>query len=118
MTKRVIVGVTEASGSAVALETVRQLAKAGAETHLVVSHGEHATICHELGSDGLTRLSTNATSVHSPDSLTAPIASVPSGPTEWSCCLVPCDPWRRWHTALATTFSSAPPMSCSRKSAA
>lgn len=75
MTKRIIVGVTGASGSALALETIRQLAKAGVETHLVVTRGAHETIRHELGTDGVARLSKDATHVHTPDDLAAPIAS-------------------------------------------
>ena len=35
MIKRIIVGVTGASGSVLALETIRQLARGGVETHLV-----------------------------------------------------------------------------------
>lgn len=75
MAKRIIVGVTGASGSGLALETVRQLSQAGAETHLVVSRGAHATIRHELGAEGLARISRHAARVHSPDDMTAPIAS-------------------------------------------
>lgn len=45
------------------------------ETHLVVSQGAHATIAHELGPDGLARLSAAATRTHSHKNLAAPIAS-------------------------------------------
>ena len=75
MTKRIVVGVTGASGSALALEVVRQLAKAGAETHLVITRGSRQTIRHELGPDGLARLAEEAAHVHAPDNLAAPIAS-------------------------------------------
>lgn len=75
MSKRLIVGVTGASGSILALETLRQLAGAGVETHLVVSPGARASIAHELGEDGLDRLAASASHIHSADDLAAPIAS-------------------------------------------
>lgn len=75
MTKRIVVGVTGASGSALALEVIHQLAKAGAETHLVITRGSRQTIRHELGLDGLARLAQGAAQVHAPDNLAAPIAS-------------------------------------------
>ena len=53
MTKRLIVGVTGASGSILALETLRLLSKAGVETHLVVSQAARVTIAHELGAEGV-----------------------------------------------------------------
>jgi 4-hydroxy-3-polyprenylbenzoate decarboxylase len=58
-----------------ALETLRQLTAAGVETHLVVSHGARASVMHELGDDGLARLSTAASRTHPCDDLAAPIAS-------------------------------------------
>lgn len=75
MTKRLVVGVTGASGSVLALETLRQLAKAEVETHLIVSKGARATIAHELGEYGLAQLSEAASRTHPPDDLAAPIAS-------------------------------------------
>ena len=75
MTSRLIVGVTGASGSVLALETLRQLRAASVETHLVVTAGARMTIAHELGHEGLARLNETATHVHSPRDLTAPIAS-------------------------------------------
>lgn len=63
---RLIVGVTGASGSVLALETLRQLGGAGVETHLVVTSGARMTISHELGREGLSRLNETATHVHSP----------------------------------------------------
>ncbi len=75
MAARLIVGVTGASGSALALETLRQLGAAGVETHLVVTPGARLTVAHELGSDGLARLGDAAAHVHSPRNLAAPIAS-------------------------------------------
>lgn len=73
--RRLVVGVTGASGAALALETLKLLGAAGIETHLVVSRGARMTIAHELGPDGLARLSAGATRVHTPDNLAAPIAS-------------------------------------------
>ena len=75
MNKRLIVGVTGASGSVLALETLRLLSLAGVETHLVVSQGARATIAHELGVGGLARLKAAATRTHSHKNLAAPIAS-------------------------------------------
>lgn len=75
MASRLIVGVTGASGSVLALETLRQLRATGVETHLVVTAGARMTIAHEMGSEGLARLSQAATHVHSPRNLAAPIAS-------------------------------------------
>lgn len=75
MHRRLIVGVTGASGSVLALETLRLLSNLGVETHLVVSQGARATIAHELGADGLARLSAAATHMHSHKNLSAPIAS-------------------------------------------
>ncbi len=75
MKKRLIVGVTGASGGVLALETLRQLGRAGVETHLVISPGAPASIAHELGEDGLGRLAASASHVHAADNLAAPIAS-------------------------------------------
>lgn len=74
-TRRIVVGVTGASGAVLALETLRLLGAAGIETHLVVSRGARMTIAHELGPHGLTQLSALARRVHAPDNLAAPIAS-------------------------------------------
>jgi len=74
-TSRLVVGVTGASGAVLALETLRLLGAAGIETHLVVSRGARMTIVHELGADGMERLATEASHVHAPDNLAAPIAS-------------------------------------------
>ncbi|MDH6233732.1 4-hydroxy-3-polyprenylbenzoate decarboxylase [Mesorhizobium soli] len=75
MTKRVIVGVTGASGSVLALEVLCLLGKAGVETHLVISPGAPASIAHELGEQGLARLAASASHVHDAGDLAAPIAS-------------------------------------------
>lgn len=75
MTARIVVGVTGASGSTLALEVLRQLGAAGAETHLVMTKGARLTIAHELGGDGIAALSAAAVRVHAPENLAAPIAS-------------------------------------------
>jgi 4-hydroxy-3-polyprenylbenzoate decarboxylase len=75
MRKRLIVGVTGASGSMLALETLRQLAAVGVETHLVVSDGARTTIAHELGADGIIQFTAIAEHVHQSGNLAAPIAS-------------------------------------------
>ena len=75
MTKRIVVGVSGASGSVLALAVIRQLRNAGVETHLVITRGSRQTIRHELGSDGLARLTEGAAHVHAPDNVAAPIAS-------------------------------------------
>lgn len=75
MTKRIIIGVTGASGSVLALETIRQLVRAGVETHLVTSKGARMTIAHEIGADGLAQLTSLASHAHAHQDLAAPIAS-------------------------------------------
>ena len=75
MTKRIVVGVSGASGSVLALAVIRQLRNAGVETHLVITRGSRQTIRHELGSDGMAHLTEGAAHVHAPDNLAAPIAS-------------------------------------------
>lgn len=72
---RIVVGVTGASGSMLALEMLRQLRSAGAETHLVISASAPVTIAHELGPDGVGRLRDLATAVHPASDIAAPIAS-------------------------------------------
>lgn len=75
MRRRVIVGVTGASGTVLALETLRLLACADVETHLVVSDGARMTAARELEAGGLERLFALADRVHAPENLAAPIAS-------------------------------------------
>jgi 4-hydroxy-3-polyprenylbenzoate decarboxylase len=75
MTRRLILGVSGASGAILALETLSQLAVAGVETHLVISDGARATIAHELGAGGVARLTGLARYTYQPRNLTAPIAS-------------------------------------------
>lgn len=75
MTKRLVIGVTGASGAVLALETLRQLAAAEVETHLIVSKGAYATIAHEIGEDGQRQLSAVAYRTYPHDDLAAPMAS-------------------------------------------
>lgn len=75
MIKRMIVGVTGASGSVLALETIRQLVRSGVETHLVTSKSARMTIAYEIGADGLAQLTSLANHAHSHQDLAAPIAS-------------------------------------------
>jgi 4-hydroxy-3-polyprenylbenzoate decarboxylase len=75
MRRRVIVGVTGASGTVLALETLRLLACADVETHLVVSDGARITAARELEPGGLDQLFALADRVHAPADLAAPIAS-------------------------------------------
>ena len=75
MRRRLVVGVTGASGAVLALEVLRLLARTDIETHLVVSRGARMTVAHELGAGGLERLSALAARVHSPRDLAAPVAS-------------------------------------------
>lgn len=75
MRKRLIVGVSGASGAMLARETLRQLSGLGVETHLVVSRGARITIAHELGPDGFAALNAIAACAYSEQDLAAPIAS-------------------------------------------
>lgn len=49
MNKRIIVGISGASGAPLALVVVRALHGAGMEVHLVVTRGGEKTLCHECG---------------------------------------------------------------------
>lgn len=49
MNKRIIVGISGASGAPLALDVVRALHGAGMEVHLVVTRGGEMTLCHECG---------------------------------------------------------------------
>lgn len=85
---KIVVGVTGASGSALAAETLRQLRQAGAETHLVVTAGAAMTIAHELGASGLSELQASASFVYAASDLMAPIASGSYGADAMA--VVPC----------------------------
>lgn len=75
MRKRLIVGVSGASGAVLARETLRQLAQADVETHLVISDNAGPTIAYELGPDGLSSLTRAADHMHAAKDFAAPIAS-------------------------------------------
>ncbi len=75
MTKRIIVGVSGASGAQLALKTLEILRKLDIETHLVHSRGAIASVRHELGEDGIAQLTARASVTYAPDEMTAPIAS-------------------------------------------
>ena len=71
---KIVIGVTGASGAALAAETLRQLSEAGAETHLVMTGGAHITIAHELGPDAAAAMREAATFAYDARELGAPIA--------------------------------------------
>lgn len=73
--RRLVVGVTGASGAALAVEVLRLLRDASVETHLIVSRGARLSIHHELGEDGVAQLEALAAHVHAPGDLAAPVAS-------------------------------------------
>jgi 4-hydroxy-3-polyprenylbenzoate decarboxylase len=70
----IVVGISGASGSAVAVEALRLLKQSGAETHLVVSKWGGITLEHECGMK-LRELYPLVEAVHSNLDLAAPIAS-------------------------------------------
>ena len=72
---KIVIGVTGASGATLAVETLRQLRQAGAETHLVMTGGAHITIAHELGPDAAAAMREAASFAYEARELGAPIAS-------------------------------------------
>lgn len=71
---RIIVGISGASGAAVAVEAIRQLQRAEVETHLVISKWGAVTLQHEC--DMTPRdVAPLVTAVHSNADLAAPISS-------------------------------------------
>lgn len=71
---RIVIGITGATGAVYGITLVRELTRAGAETHLVLSRWAKRTI--ELETDYKTEsISQLASVVHDADDLTAPIAS-------------------------------------------
>ena len=72
---KIVVGVTGASGAALAAETLRQLRAAGSEIHLVMTGGALITANHELGPLGADAMRQAATAVYEAQDLGAPIAS-------------------------------------------
>jgi 4-hydroxy-3-polyprenylbenzoate decarboxylase len=74
--RRVVVGISGASGAAVGVRVVEILAReAGAEIHLVVSAAAERTIAHEVDDGALARLSALAYRRHAIDDIGASIAS-------------------------------------------
>jgi 4-hydroxy-3-polyprenylbenzoate decarboxylase len=85
---KIVIGVTGASGAALAVETLRQLRAAGAETHLVLTGGAHITIAHELGASAAAAMRDAATFAYEAGELGAPIASGSFGADAMA--VVPC----------------------------
>ena len=85
---KIVIGVTGASGAALAAETLRQLRETGAETHLVLTGGALITIAHELGPSGLAAMRQAASCTYQAQELGAPIASGSYGADAMA--VVPC----------------------------
>ena len=85
---KIVIGVTGASGATLAVETLRQLREAGAETHLVMTGGAHITIAHELGPDATAAMREAASFAYEAHELGAPIASGSFGADAMA--VVPC----------------------------
>lgn len=74
--KRVVLGVSGASGAPIAMRIAERLAAlAGIETHLVVSTAAERTFAHELGADALARLEALAIRRYAIGDIGAAIAS-------------------------------------------
>ncbi|WP_310621558.1 UbiX family flavin prenyltransferase [Flexibacterium corallicola] len=73
--KRIIVGVTGASGSILAVRALEILRDLGVESHLVLSSGAAVTISHELGESGVEQLNTLAHTVYDGADMSSAIAS-------------------------------------------
>jgi flavin prenyltransferase len=85
---KIVVGVTGASGAALAAETLRQLQTTGAEIHLVLTGGAHITAAHELGPSGVAAMRGAASFAYEAQELGAPIASGSFGADAMA--VVPC----------------------------
>ncbi|CTQ53596.1 Phenolic acid decarboxylase subunit B [Roseibium album] len=72
---RVIVGISGASGAALALEMLRLLKELEIERYVTVTSGAELTLLYELGRDAREEVRTLATLDLSPSDLAAPIAS-------------------------------------------
>ena len=73
-TKRIILGVSGASGAAIAVriaELLRELSHV--ETHLVISRAAERTLMHEIGPDAIDRLSHLASRRYDIEDVGAPI---------------------------------------------
>ncbi len=74
--KRVVLGVTGASGAAIAVRIVELLRDLpNMETHLVISRAAERTLVHEVGPDAIDRLARLATRRYDVEDVGAPIAS-------------------------------------------
>ena len=85
---KIVIGVTGASGAALAAETLRQLRAAGAETHLVMTGGAHIAIAHELGPNAAAAMREAASFAYDARELGAPLASGSFGADAMA--VVPC----------------------------
>ncbi len=85
---KIVIGVTGASGAALAAETLRQLRAAGAETHLVITAGARITIAHELGPNAADAMREAASFAYEAQELGAPLASGSFGADAMA--VVPC----------------------------
>ena len=72
--KRVVVGISGASGSVLGIECLKQLRSVGTETHLVISHAAHKTIQHETTYD-IHEIEILAHTTYNPEDIGATIAS-------------------------------------------
>lgn len=75
MTARVVLGVSGASGAALALDCARVLRSLAAEVDLVISPMAERTLTEEIGPDAKARLCSLATRIHDVRNLGASIAS-------------------------------------------
>lgn len=75
MTRRIVVGISGASGAALGLRVLEVLAEIGVETDLVISTAAERTASEELGPDGLGRITALATRRHEIRNVGAAIAS-------------------------------------------
>lgn len=74
-TRRVVLGVSGASGAMLSLEAARHLASLGIETDLVASSAAKRTLAEECGSEALQTLEALVTRSHAIDDIGAAIAS-------------------------------------------
>ncbi len=73
--KRVIVGISGASGAVIALELLRLLASLRVERHVIVTAAAEQTVAHELGTSGRDEIRALATTDLAPSDLSAAVAS-------------------------------------------
>ena len=74
--RRIVVGLSGASGAAIGVRIIERLAEAQAcDIHLVVSSAAERTLAHEVGADALARISRLAAQRHAITDIGASIAS-------------------------------------------